>query len=46
MDLCNPVMTIKCIDGEGGSREGGDGGLGLNDDIEGGGHDIVVVVVV
>ena len=44
MDLCDPVTTIKCIDGEGGGGEGGDGGLGLNDDIEGGGHEVVVVV--
>ena len=38
VDLSDLVMAIKCIDREGGSREGGDGSLSLNDDIEGGGH--------
>ena len=46
VDLSDPIMAIKRRDGEGGGREGGDGGLGLNDDVEGGGHAVVVVVVV
>ena len=45
VDLSNPVVPVKSQDGEGGGGEGGDGSLSLNDDIEGGGHGVVVVVV-
>ena len=45
VDLGDPIMPIKCHDGEGGGGEGGDGGLGRGDDVEGGGHGDVVVVV-
>ena len=45
VDLGNPIASVERGDGEGGSGEGGDGGLGLDDDVEGGGHLVVVVVV-
>ena len=45
MDLGEAVPAIKHIDGEGSGGENGDGVLGLGDDIEGGGHGVVVVVV-
>ena len=44
VDLCDPTTSIKCGDREGGSGEGGDGGLGLDDDVEGGGHGVKLVV--
>ena len=44
VDLSDPVMPVECGDGEGGSREGSNGGLSLDDDIEWGGHGAVVVV--
>ena len=46
MDLCNLVPAIECVDGEGGGREGGNGSLSPGDDVEGGGHGAVEVVVV
>ena len=46
VDLGDPVAPVKCRDGEGGGREGGNGGLGLNDDVEGGGHGVALVVAV
>ena len=45
VDLSDPIASIECGDGEGGGREGGDGGLGLDDDVEGGGHGKAVIVV-
>ena len=44
VDLGDPVTSVKRRDREGGGRKGGDGGLGLDDDVEGGGHGVVVVV--
>ena len=44
VDLGDPVTPVKHGDGEGGGREGGDGGLSLDDDIEGGGHGELMVV--
>ena len=44
VDLGDPIASVECRDGEGGSGEGGDGGLGLDDDVEGGGHGGVLVV--
>ena len=38
VDLGDPIASIERGDGEGGGRKGGDGGLGLDDDVEGGGH--------
>ena len=38
VDLGDPIAPIEHGDGEGGGREGGNGGLGLDDDVEGGGH--------
>ena len=38
VDLGDPVVSVERGDGEGGGRKGGDGGLGLGDDVEGGGH--------
>ena len=35
MDLGDAVMAVEGIDQEGSSGEGGDGSLGLDDDIEG-----------
>ena len=46
VDLSDPVTPIECQDGEGGSGEGSNGSLSLNGDVEGGGHGVVVVVVV
>ena len=43
--LGDPITPIECGDREGGSGEGGDGGLGLDDDVEGGGHGKALVVV-
>ena len=45
VDLGNPIMAIEHGDGEGSGGEDSNGGLGLNDDVEGGGHVVVVVVV-
>ena len=45
VDLCDPVAPVECRDGEGSGGEGGDGGLSRGDDVEGGGHGNVVVVV-
>ena len=36
VDLGDPIASVECRDGEGGGGKGGDGGLGLDDDIEGG----------
>ena len=44
VDLGDPIAPVECGDGEGGSREGGDGGLSLDDDVERGGHGIELVV--
>ena len=43
VDLSNPIASVERGDGEGGGREGGNGGLGFHDDVEGGGHGEVVV---
>ena len=45
VDLGDPIAPVECRDREGGSGEGGDGGLGDSNDVEGGGHGDVVVVV-
>ena len=45
VDLCDPIMSVECRDGEGSGGEGGDGGLSLDDDVEGGGHGVKLVVV-
>ena len=45
VDLCDPIATIKGRYGEGGSGEGSNGSLGLDDNVEGGGHVVVEVVV-
>ena len=45
VDLGDPVVPIECRDGEGVGGEGGDGGLSLDDDVEGGGHGNGLVVV-
>ena len=42
VDLGDPVMPIKSRDRESSGREGSDGSLGLDDDVEGGGHVVVV----
>ena len=44
MDLGDPVASIECRDREGGGGEGGGGGLSFDDDVEGGGHGIGLVV--
>ena len=44
VDLSDLVLAIKCIDREGSGRKGSNGGLGLDDDVEGGGHGVAVVV--
>ena len=46
VDLGDPIVSVERGDGEGGSGKGGDGGLGLNDDVEGGGHGVELVVAV
>ena len=38
VDLGDPVASIEHGDREGGGRKGSDGGLGLDDDVEGSGH--------
>ena len=43
VDLGDPIVPIEGQDGEGDIGEGSNGGLGLNDDVEGGGHVVVVV---
>ena len=45
VDLGDPVASVERGDGEGGGGKGGDGGLGLDDDIERGGHLVAEVVV-
>ena len=40
VDLGDPVASVERRDGEGSSRKGSDGGLSLNDDVEGGGHGV------
>ena len=35
VDLGDPIASVKCGDREGGGRKGGNGGLGLDDDVEG-----------
>ena len=44
VDLGDPIASIERRDREGGGGKGGDGGLSLEDDIEGGGHGIGLVV--
>ena len=44
VDLGDPVASVECGDGEGGLGEGGDGGLGLDDDVKGAGHGDGLVV--
>ena len=44
VDLGDPVVPVKGQDGEGSGREGGNGSLGLDNDVKGGGHGVVVVV--
>ena len=44
VDLGDPVASIERRDGEGGGGKGGDGGLGLDDDVEGGRHGSKLVV--
>ena len=46
VDLGDPVAPVERGDGEGGGREGGNGGLSLEDDVEGGGHGVKLVVAV
>ena len=46
VDLGDPIASIKCRDREGSGREGSDGGLGLDDDVEWGGHGNVLVAAV
>ena len=36
--LSDPVASVECRDGEGGGGESGNGGLSLDNDVEGGGH--------
>ena len=38
VDLGDPVTSVERGDREGGGGKGGDGGLGLDDDVEGSGH--------
>ena len=38
VDLGDPVASVERGDREGGGGKGSDGGLGLDDDVEGGGH--------
>ena len=45
VDLGDPVASVERRDGEGSGGKGGDGGLGLDDDVEGGGHVGRLVVV-
>ena len=45
VDLGDPITSVKCGDREGGGRKGGDGSLGLDDDVKGGGHSAGLVVV-
>ena len=44
VDLSDLVVAIEGIDGEGGGRKGSNGGLSLNDDVEG--EDMLMCVVV
>ena len=45
VDLGDPVTSVERGDREGGGRKGSNGGLGLDDDVEGGGHGVRLVVV-
>ena len=45
VDLGDSVASVECGDGDGGGGKGGDGGLGLDDDVERGGHLVAEVVV-
>ena len=42
VDLSDPIVPVEGRYGEGSGGEGGNGGLSLNDDVEGGGHIVVV----
>ena len=42
VDLSDPITPVECGDGEGSGGEGSNGGLGLDDDVEGAGHAVVV----
>ena len=44
VDLGKVFSAVERIDREGGGGEGSDGSLSLGDDVEGGGHGVVVVV--
>ena len=44
VDLGDPIVSVERGDGEGGGGKGGDGGLGLDDNVEGGGHGGELVV--
>ena len=44
VDLGDSIVPIKCGDREGGGGEGGNGGLGLDDVVEGGGLGSELVV--
>ena len=46
VDLGDPIAPVEHGDREGGGRESGDGGLGLDDDVEGGGHGVQLEIVV
>ena len=46
VDLGDPIASVECRDGEGSGGKGGNGSLGLDDDVEGGGHAVVLVVAV
>ena len=45
VDLGDPIASVKRGDREGGGGKGGDGSLGLDDDVKGGGHSAGLVVV-
>ena len=44
VDLSDPITPVECRDREGSGGEGSNGGLGLDDDVEGGGHAVVVAM--
>ena len=44
VDLSDPVLPVERGDGEGSGGKGGDGGLGLDDDVERAGHGWRLVV--
>ena len=45
VDLGDQVTSVECGDGEGGGGKGGNGSLGLDDNVERGGHGDELVVV-